>query len=305
MKIKFSPPVIIIILIVVAVVLGSLIIGSFTFGTGPSQEYAGEMEVYPYMDSEYGIEDSMLMPEAAPGSKSSLDFTDYSTDRMIIKSASLTIEVTDFQKSYDSVIDLTQKANGFIADSSSYVTSSGNTRGDITIRVPEDEFNSVIEKIKQLGDLQSEHISGEDITEEYIDLNARLNNLERQEKRLLEILDLAETVEDILKVESELGRVRGEIEQIKGRINYLEDRVDLSTIRVHIYEPEPITHSWGMRDSLRMSVDGFITMINAIIILFGYLLPLLILYLIYRRVRSDLIPRFIKKGPDEVQKPKK
>ncbi|MDY6965861.1 MAG: DUF4349 domain-containing protein [Halobacteriota archaeon] len=274
-----------IVIIIISVVVGSLIIGSFIFGMGSSTSRSIDA-MEPYPDIGEKSVNTFSFSESS---------SDYTVNRMVIKSASLSIEVTDFQASFDRVKDITQNANGFIADSSSYVTGSGNTRGDVTIRVPQDNFNSVIEELKQLGNLKSEQISGEDITEEYIDLNARLNNLERQEERLLEILDLADTVEDILKVEKELGRVRGEIEQITGRIRYLDDRVELSTIRVSIYEPEPITRSWGLRDALRSSVEGFVLMVNSIVIFAGYILPILILIIIAWVTRSRLLPKLMRK----------
>jgi predicted nucleic acid-binding Zn-ribbon protein len=127
----------------------------------------------------------------------------------------------------------------------------------------------------------SKSVSAQDVTEEYIDVSARLDNLERQEARLQEILNMTETVEDVLAVEKELERVRGEIESLTGRLNYLDDRIDFSTINIRVTEPRPITHSWGIRDALSESVNGFISMVNALIILVGYLLPLVIVLIFF------------------------
>lgn len=92
---------------------------------------------------------------------------------------------------------------------------------------------------------------------------------------------MTETVEDVLAVEKELERVRGEIESLTGRLNYLDDRVDLSTITIRVTEPRPITRSWGIRDAVSESVNGFISMVNALIILVGYLLPLVIVVAVF------------------------
>ena len=118
-------------------------------------------------------------------------YTDADTERKIIQHASLSIEVKDFQSSSDAVIDIVERSNGFISDSHSYVTDTGRKRGSHTIRIPADSFIAVINEIEHVGDVKSKHTSGEDVTEEYIDLTARLNNSERQEQRLLEILDMA------------------------------------------------------------------------------------------------------------------
>ena len=217
------------------------------------------------------------------------------TERKIIQRASLRIEVEDYQASSDALFRIVEQSDGFISDSYSYVTDTGRKRGDITIRVPTDKFLSVIRELEQLGTVQSKQISGEDVTEEYIDLQARLNNSERQEKRLLEILDKAEEVKDILEVERELERVRGEIERLTGRITYLENRIELATITVSLYEPEPITQSWGIRDALRASFAGFVAVIRGLIIAIGYFLPLVILVGIGWLFKARVIPRLRKK----------
>ncbi|KAF5429422.1 protein of unknown function (DUF4349) [Candidatus Methanophagaceae archaeon] len=222
-------------------------------------------------------------------------YTDADTERKIIRHASLRIEVEDFQPSYDSVIDIVERYKGFITDSHSYVSRTGRKSGDIAVRVPQDKFLEVIAEMGHLGDVKSKHISGEDITEEYIDLTARLNNSERQERRLLEILDMANNTKEVLEVERELWRVRGEIERLTGRINYLENRVELATIHVSLNEPEPITHSWGIRDALRSAFGGFVSVIRGLIIFAGYALPLLILVCIGWLVKSKLMPR-LRKG---------
>jgi len=218
-------------------------------------------------------------------------YTNANTERKIIQRASLSIEVEDFQASSDALIKIVERSGGFVSDSYSYVTDTGHKRGDITLRVPTDEFLPVIVEIEQIGTVKSKHISGEDVTEEYIDLTARLNNSKRQEKRLLEILDIAEDVEDVLDVERELERVRNDIERLTGRITYLENRAELATISVALYEPEPITHSWGIRDAFRDAFEAFVSVIRGLIILVGYALPLLILVGLGWLFKSKLMPK--------------
>ncbi|RZN43469.1 MAG: DUF4349 domain-containing protein [Methanophagales archaeon ANME-1-THS] len=218
------------------------------------------------------------------------------TERKIIQRASVRIEVKDFQARSDALFEIVERSNGFVSDSYSYVTATGHRRGEITIRVPKDKFLSAIHELEQLGTVQSKQISGEDVTEEYIDLQARLNNSERQEKRLLEILEKADEVKDILEVERELERVRGEIERLTGRITYLENRVELATISVSLYEPEPITQSWGIRDALRTSFAGFVAVIRGLIIAVGYLLPFVILVGLGWLLKARVIPRLRRRA---------
>ncbi|HJH27346.1 MAG TPA: hypothetical protein C5S37_11415 [Methanophagales archaeon] len=222
-------------------------------------------------------------------------YSDADTERKIIQRASLRIEVKDFQSSSDAVIDIVERSNGFISDSHMHVTGAGRKRGDIIIRVPTDKFLVVIAEIEHLGDVKSKSTSGEDVTEEYIDLTARLNNSERQEQRLLEILDMANNTKEVLEVEREIWRVRTEIERLTGRIKYLDNRVELATITVSLYEPEPITHSWGIRGAIRSAFGGFVSVVRGLIIFVGYALPILILVGFGWLVKTKLMPRLRRK----------
>lgn len=224
-------------------------------------------------------------------------YGDTNTEQKIIQRASLSIEVVDFQASSNALSLIVERSGGFISDSYSYVTDNGYKRGEFTIRVPTDEFLSVISEIEQIGNVKSKHTSGQDVTEEYIDLMARLNNSERQERRLLDILEMANNTEEVLEVEREIWRVRGEIEQLTGRINYLENRIDLATISVSLYEQEPITHSWGIRDAFRAAFEAFVSTIRGLIILVGYALPILVLVVLGWLIKSKFIPK-LRKGKE-------
>ena len=195
-------------------------------------------------------------------------------DRKIIKSAYIKLEVEDFDSAASEVERLAREAGGYISESNSYVTPTNHRQGTITMRIPEGSFGSIIEDIKKLGRVVSYSSSGRDVTEEYIDLEARLRNLQRQEERLLEILDRAESVKDVLEVERELGRVRGEIERLEGRLRYLNNRVEFATVTVELREPEPITRSLGLRSAISDAVKGMVMVMRSLIVAAGYLLPL-------------------------------
>lgn len=205
-----------------------------------------------------------------------------SVERKVISTADISIKVDDAATAIDEIISITQEAGGFVSSSSVYDSyyESNQKEGYATIRVPKDGFISVIGEIETLGEVTSKSISGRDVTEEYIDLSARLGNLERQEERLVEILNMTTTVEEVLDVEWELGRVRGEIESMTGRLKYLDDKVDFSTITVSVSEPRPITQSWGIRDALSESVAGFISSVAALIVFVGYTLPIVIFLIV-------------------------
>ncbi|NPE28387.1 DUF4349 domain-containing protein [Methanococcoides sp. SA1] len=201
-----------------------------------------------------------------------------SITRKVITTSSVSIEVKDTTETLDAITDIANEVDGYVSSSSAH-TRYGDDEGMygyITIRVPSSELDKVLDNIGDLGKVTSESTTASDVTEEYIDVNARLSNLGKQETRLGEILEMSTTVEEVLDVEKELGRVRGEIESLTGRLNYLNDRIDLATINIDVSEPRNITHSWGLRDALSDSVRGFICSVNGIIVFIGVAIPIVI-----------------------------
>jgi len=152
-------------------------------------------------------------------------------ERMVVFTAKIELEVEDVDSTVDDIRLLTERHGGFIATVS---TRSGG--GAITVRVPQKRFYDAVSEIEALGDVVNRDLKGEDVTEDYVDLQARLSNLQKQEERLVGILEMCTTVEDVLKVEKELERVRGEVEGLTGNIQYLESRVELATITVLLNE---------------------------------------------------------------------
>ncbi|MBN2334725.1 DUF4349 domain-containing protein [Candidatus Bathyarchaeota archaeon] len=156
------------------------------------------------------------------------------TERMVVFTARLDLVVEDVDEALEGVRLLTERYGGFVS-----TVNTRSERGSITIRVPQRGFHDAVAEIEGLGEVETRSLQGEDVTEEYVDLQAELTNMERQEERLLDIMDMGTTVDSVLKVERELERVRGSIERLQGRINYLDSRVELATITVNLnLEPE-------------------------------------------------------------------
>ncbi|MDO9516996.1 MAG: DUF4349 domain-containing protein [Methanosarcinaceae archaeon] len=266
--------------VLIFLVFGILASGCVSQETGVRTQSTG----YNDVADEYSLADSKsAYPAEAGFSDNSYDeAVEESIERKVISTADLAIKVDDSAAAIDEIIKITEAAGGFVSSSSVYDSyyEGDQKEGYATVRVPKDGFTSVIGDIETLGEVTSKTISGRDVTEEYIDLSARLGNLERQEERLVEILAMATTVEEVLDVERELGRIRGEIESLTGRLKYLNDKVDLSTITVRVSEPRPITQSWGIRDALSESVAGFISSVAALIVFVGYALPIVIFLIV-------------------------
>ncbi len=205
------------------------------------------------------------------------------------------MEVKNVQVIFDEIMNITRAQGGFISSSSVY-DIGGRNSGQVALRVPQKNFYPAIEQIEALGTVKTRQLSGQDVTEEFIDLDARLGNLKKQEIRLQEILKTAVTVKDVLDVEHELERVRGEIERLTGRLNYLNQSVEMSTITVSASEPAPLTgEGWGISDTFREAASGFTDSIRGLVILTGYILPILVfvtlVLMVALWVKRKILPR--------------
>ena len=158
-------------------------------------------------------------------------------DRQIISQASLSVEVEDVAGAVAQVRTIAETRGGFVSQIATSGTP-GRQRSDLVVRVPQGEFFDTLESIKGLGKVWVENAGSEDVTEQFIDLEARLRSALREEQSLLSLLERADTVSNILTIERELARVRSDIERLQGQINYLSRRVDLATISVALFPPE-------------------------------------------------------------------
>lgn len=158
--------------------------------------------------------------------------------RMVISTADVSVEVPDVQKTHEQIVKIADRADGFVTRSN--ITGyDGRKTASITVRVPAKQYQKVLADIAKLGKVLSKEEKGEDVTEEYVDLQSRIRNLKREEDAFLAVLKKANKVPEILQVERELSRVRGEIEQATGRIQFLQNQVALATISVQLKEPAP------------------------------------------------------------------
>ncbi|MBO8171798.1 MAG: DUF4349 domain-containing protein [Bacillaceae bacterium] len=158
-------------------------------------------------------------------------------DRMVIYTARITAEVLDYEQSRNQIEELLNQYGGYIVNSSEY-QNEHERGGNLTFRIPQGGFESFMGKVKEMSLSFNSTTDGQDVTEEYVDLESRLKAKQAVESRLLEFMNQAEKVEDLLKISENLGRVQEEIEQIKGRMQYLENHSAYSTIHIQLIEKE-------------------------------------------------------------------
>ncbi len=249
---------------------------------------------------------------AAPPTEAGVDYDSAdlgAADRKIIHTVSLSLEVGDIQETVTRITALARDSGGYISRSSIYGHERGQRHGFIELRVPAHTLDDVVAESREMGKVTSDDVDTQDVTEEYIDLDARVTNLRHQESRYQELLERADSVEDVLKVERELSRVRMEIDSLSGRLKYLSDRVDLATVRLDLREVDedgPVITSSGWQDIGTRAVNALFRGINRlldrtadlVVWLFGALPVLLvttILILVARAIlkrRKPNFPRF-------------
>jgi hypothetical protein len=221
--------------------------------------------------------------------------SDSNVERIVIKNANLSIVVEDPAKSMENIGTMAEEMGGFIVSAELYKQELDSgvqvPRASINIRIPAERLNEALDIIKSESDQdpQSESINSQDVTSEYVDLQSRLKNLEAAENQLTEIMESAKKTEDVLAVYNELVDVRGEIEVIKGQINYYDQSAKFSSVQVELLADEavqPLTvGAWQpqgvAKDAIQALINSFKFLVNLIIWVIIFLLPLLlVIYLI-------------------------
>ncbi|MFA6132055.1 MAG: DUF4349 domain-containing protein [Patescibacteria group bacterium] len=179
--------------------------------------------------------DMMFFEEPTAGS------TAAEVDQKIIKTGYLEMVVDSANEAATKISALATGMGGYTQDSSISEDESGIKYGTVTVRLPTDVFENAMTEIKKIAvSVATESSNAQDVTEEYTDLEAQLKNAQAQETEYLEILKKAESVEDILSVQSYLGNIRSQIESLQGRIKYLSNLTSYSTITTYLSEDPTI-----------------------------------------------------------------
>jgi hypothetical protein len=185
--------------------------------------------------------------------------------RRVIRTGAVAIEVEKFEETARRVLSIAEAAGGFVADSS-YVEEEGRPRGSFVLRVPASRFSEVVRQVETLGTVQRRQIGGQDVTEEFIDIEARVRNLERQEARLLTFMDRATKIPDLMAVEQEVGRVRGEIERLTGRLRLLANRVEFATIQAEVTQKRRKSSGfWDFEQTLTRIQTAFLNTVRQLL----------------------------------------
>lgn len=219
--------------------------------------------------------DGVAAEEAARGD-SVEDKQTAESDRMVIRNKTLRLEVESTPDAVERIRALVKTHDGTIQDLQvatdtdewlyrydeyGYATGDGAAlRGWVTVRVPADAFETFVDEAITLGEVRFQAEDTEDVTQQHVDLSARLANLRAEEERLRTFFDAAKDVKDMLAIESELNRVRQEIESLDAQVKFLERQAAMATVTLELTEPRPVVRpagdDWGFGDAITSGFRG-------------------------------------------------
>ncbi len=209
-------------------------------------------------------------------------------DKKIVKTGNLTLKVEKADTAAASITNIAKQYKGEVTDSNFSQSSRGIKSGYLTVRVPSQNFDPAFAEIKKIAtQVLSESTNAQDITEQYLDLAARLKNKQAEEASFVALLNRTGKIEDILSVTREVARVRGEIEQLQAQIRYFDSQTDMSTLTVNLSEDvtiTPVNEDWRPLEVLKTSVKELITngqnFIDGLISFVVVVLPILLIYVL-------------------------
>ena len=212
----------------------------------------------------------------------------------IIMDAQLEIEVESgkFQNAFAQALLIADRFGGYIVSSSSQASGEEGSikSGTIAIRVPSTSFDNAVGDATKLGEVKNRQIQSQDVTGEYVDLQARITNSKAHVQALLALLGKAKTVDEILQVQQVLTYAQQELEQLQGRQRYLDEHTSFSTLTLSLYEVGTVVtppSQWGITEAVKDGLHNLIDAFNAIVRGLGVLIPVLIVlgiiaYIVYR-----------------------
>jgi len=207
------------------------------------------------------------------------------TERKIIRNAELQLEANAPEESQTKIGKIAESKGGFVVETQSSASDAKAATRDtvtMTVRVPSAKFDEALNEIRQTANrVIGEIVKGEDVTEEFIDIEARLKTQKALETQFLEIMKRSNTVADALNVQTEIARVRGDIEKIEGRKRFLESQASLSTIKIRLQTPAAFSaNTAGFFGKLGQAFgSGFDAALSFILVLVTALIALLPFFL--------------------------
>ena len=225
----------------------------------------------PQESSGSGSSAPLISPEATAESS-----------RKIVYTASVEMESTDYDTTRQGILDAVEAAGAYLESSYQYGNAQdANRSAQYTVRVPVENYASLLTSIGETGNVLSQSESTDDITSNYIDVEARLTALEAQRDRLNQLADQAETTADLLEIESQLSDVQYQIESYTGQLRAMQDQVTYSTVDIYLSEvatltPTGVTFADRLAEAFFGGWWAFASLVQNVFLAVVYLLPLIL-----------------------------
>ncbi len=188
--------------------------------------------------------------------------------RMIIHQARISTNVKDLEKAQHNMEQKVKKYDGYIVESNVYLESDETSSGKIVVRIPEKHFETFLSEAEaEASKVLEKNVTGQDVTEQYVDLSSRVKSKRAVEERLLAFMKDAQKTEDLLKISTDLAKIQEEIEVLVGKINYLENQTSFSTIELTMHEKRVIIPEIENKDlnTWEKTKKQFITSTNSLL----------------------------------------
>ncbi|MEW2400437.1 DUF4349 domain-containing protein [Streptomyces sp. NPDC046862] len=265
--------------------------------SGATSAAGGNAKEAPAQQAGAGAADSANNSKAGSGGEASK--APDLTASHIIRTASLTVRVKDVPKALDAARTTTENAGGFVGNETTTRDDSGRERTRVTLRVPTDKYEEVLNDLEGTGKLIEREAKAQDVTDQVVDVESRIKSQQASVARIRELMDRATRLSDVVTLEGELSSRQADLEALLAQQASLKDRTSLATIRLSLTEtPVKKAHKDedpGFLDALAGGWNAFVTMLRWIAIALGALLPFLVgaalLVLLWVRVVRPRLPR--------------
>ncbi|MCZ9354909.1 DUF4349 domain-containing protein [Streptomyces mutabilis] len=217
----------------------------------------------------------------------------------VIRTASLTVQVEDVPKALDEARETTENAGGYVGDETTGRDANGHERTRVTLRVPVDSYQDVLDDLEGAGKLLNRNAKAEDVTDQVVDVESRIKSQRASVVRVRELMDRATKLSDVVTLEGELSSRQAELEALLAQQASLKDRTGLATITLSLSET-PVERAEkdddpGFTDALAGGWDAFVTMLRWVAVAVGAVLPFavvaVLLVLLWLRVVRPRLPR--------------
>lgn len=204
-------------------------------------------------------------------------------ERKIIRNASFDVKVKDADATINKITSAVNASGGYVQETKQSGTKQSGRTTNMVLRVPAGQYAAMIDLVRGLGEITQQREWTDDVTEQFVDVEARIKTLELELNELYKIYGRTESVKELMEVEQRISQVTADLESLKGRLRVLSNRVDYSTIQLNLYEPgvptpiEPPKTVWErMRFGFRSSWNGVVNFTGDLVVFVVSALPVLV-----------------------------